>query len=229
MPTDLSGVSAGDLLVLALGIEGQAPGSGPWVDESGSGPGTGVIGSGSGWRRACYQAPDATGSGLEIWVSIWGGGSGTITLNLLSSLNTIILLGAWSGAYAPTGHITDGALRAAVSAQVSGDDPAAPSVYAYVDEILIAAGADKLLSPGWGTPTPSGWAQESDGARAGTHGNVEAVLADKAVTVEGNSGSIPFPASESGSAHGATATLAIRPSPPAATSPLIAVEFAVSS
>lgn len=223
------GVTAGDLLVFALAVEGQAAGSGPWIDTSGSVPGSGILGPGGSWKQACYQAPSASGAGLEVWVAIYGSGS-IVKVNLLSSLNAVGLLAAWSGVYAPTNSINDGSVRGAVSAQVSGDDPAAPSVYAFVDELLIAVGADTLASPGFGTPTPAGWASRTDGARDSTYGNVEAVLADKAVTVEGDTGTIPFAATASPSgAKGATATLAVRPTPPAATSPLIAVEFAVAS
>lgn len=214
-----------DLIIAVIAFEGVTAGSGPWIT-----PNTGqftadYIGPSEGWKRCAWQAPSATGVGMEIWAAINGTLIGTSHAQLTSSLNWVTVQAYYSGIYEPTDSITDGAVRAAVSAQVTGDDPAAPSVYAYVDELIVVCAGD-TLSGGFSAPT--GYTQRTDHARSGA-GTVEAAIADAPVTTEGDTGTIPFVGSASPSgAKGVTATLAIRPVPPGSSSPLIAVEFSVA-
>lgn len=207
--------------VLAAGGGGTGSFDGGWVASIGDGVST------HGWIRACLEPPSADGgNGLEVWY-LWSWDAGPTTQFNFDAARTAVAQGA-----VYTGQLDSaGALRAATAAQVTGDDPAAPSIYAYVDELLVACAADQLQSPGYGTPTPAGWTKRFDNARASTYGNVEITLADAPVTVEGDSGTIPWAATAAAAGtKGATATLAIRPTAAvvAATSPLIAVEFATS-
>lgn len=219
-----------DLLLIVLGFEGVAAGSGPWVtpNTNSSSP---DMGPAHGWKQVLEQSPGATGCGLEVWAAILTSGSST-KVDFDAAYNVQGLMAIYRGEFYDSGpvYINGGAIRGAVSKQVTGDNPDCPSVYSFVDEILIAIGAD-TLSGGWGTPTPAGWTSRADYSRAGA-GTVEITLADKPTTVEGDTGAIPFSAAASpGGAHGATATLSARPTspPPTATSPLIAVEFAVAN
>jgi hypothetical protein len=218
-----------DFLLIVLGFEGVAAGSGPWVVDS---SGSAQLGTTEGWARVCYQAPAATGCGLEVWAAI-NHGISAVTANFASAKTLIAQMFAWSGEYhgGPTDFIADGGtFRAATTEQVSGDNPQAPSIYSFVDELVVVCAADELQSPGYGTPTPAGWTKRDDQKRS-AFGNVEITLADKITTVEGDTGSIPWAATAAAAgSKGATATLAVRPpaSPPTATSPLIAVEFAVA-
>jgi len=221
------GVAVGDLLIVILGFEGVAAGSGPWV-VPGDGSDTTVVGEAEGWKQVCYQAPAATGCGLEVWAAIHISGDHE-KFNLVGSLSYVAETVSYTGAYdALTGTISDGAIRGATTEQVSGDSPNSPAIHAFENELLIVVGADTLASPGWGAPTPAGWSSRAD-VKRGAYGTVEVTAADKPITVEADYGPIPFSAAASPSgADGATATLAVRPNPPAATSPLIAVEFAVA-
>ncbi len=224
-----AGVTTGDLLIVVLGFEGVASGSGPWV-VPGDGSDTNIVSVPGGWKRVCYQSPSATGNGLEVWAAIHGSGI-HVVFPLTGSLPYSSQTASYTGEYETSMSIFDGAIRAATTAQWTGDDPEAPSVYVYSEEMVVAVGADQLASPGWGAPTPAGWTSRMDAARASSYGNVEITLADKPATVEGNTGTIPFSAnSASGSNKGATATLAIRPTAAvvAATSPLIAIEYATA-
>lgn len=222
-----AGVSVGDLLIVILGFEGVAAGSGPWV-VPGDGSDSHVAGNPTGWKQICYQAPSATGCGLEVWAAIHNSGTDA-KFNLVSSLSYAACTVSYSGEYLGDGTIFAGAIRGAATAQVVGDDPAAPSIYGFANETIVAIGADLLHTPGWGTPTPAGWQNRLDTARSG-YGTVEITAADHQMTAEGDSGSIPWSALAAAPGDaGATATLSIRPTPPTATSPLIAVEFAVSN
>lgn len=224
------GVVIGDLWVIALGFEGRAAGSGPWVQPWQSGDGTDVIGEHTHWQQVLYQAPSATGCGLEVWAAIIiGVGSGPVTANFTASYAAAAASVGYSGIYG-TDILDGGTVRASAKDQWTGDDPECPSVYAYQRELLLAVSAIQLQTPGYGDPTPSGWDTKVDKARNNTYGNVETVIAAKPVTLEGSTGVIPFNAnSAGGSDKGATATLAIRPADAvlAATSPLIHLEYAV--
>ncbi len=225
------GYSVGFLAVIAVGFEGQAAGSGPWVLPHQPGDPSTVVGEATDWKQILYQAPSATGNGLEVWAAvIIGAGGGSVTVRFTGSYAAAATQVCYSGQYGT--HILDGAVRAFAKRQWTGDDPEAPSVFAYEQELLLACGATQLQSPGYGDPTPVGWDTKVDKARANTFGNVETVIAGKSVTIEGNTGVIPWNAnSSSGSDKGATATLAVRPAETvaAATSPLIALEYAAAT
>lgn len=212
------GGPAGQLLVAVFGFEGVAAGSGPWVvDSSTSG----------GWQRLFAKAPSAAGCGLEVWQTFdWS--SGLSTLFDFDTARNFVARGlVYTGQY-DTGDGTN-PIRAWTARDWTGDDPEAPSVYAFENEMLIAVAAEQMQSPGFGTPTPAGWTERIDSSRGG-FGNVEITAADKPVTVEGESGVIPWSAAAAtGASDGATGVFAIRPAatvtPLGATSPLIAVEF----
>lgn len=195
------------LALLVLGFEGVGAGSGPWVDPSGSGPGTGILGPGSGWLKILHQAPSATGCGLEVWVANWGASSTSIQANFTSSLAAIMALLFYDGAASGAG--SGSTVRASASAQVTGNNPTAPDIYAYQNELVIRVAAQKVNSPGYTAPT--GNTQQLDAARGNTHGNIELAVADAIAAVNGNAGTAAFSAATTSSPKGATASLAIRP------------------
>lgn len=214
------GAPSNQQLIAVFGFESEAAGSGPYINDSGSS---------AGWRRIVSQAPSATGSGLEVWAgSPWTIGA-TTTFNFTGSYTYVGRGLVYTGEY--FGVVNDAAgVRGGASAQVVGNNPAAPSIYAYVNEMLVACAADTLTA-GYGNPTPTGWsAARFDSARSGA-GTVEITAADFPVTVEGNSGTVPWTATASpGGAAGGTAILAIRPlaSAPSSTSPLISVTYSLT-
>lgn len=226
-----SGYAGGDLVVVALAFEGVGSGSGPYVDPSRAGIDAFVAGPASGWKLACYQPPSATGAGLEVWVAITEAGAptGHSIWNFTGTYSAVGVSAAYRSVFGAT--ITDGAQRAATTDQWTGDDPECPAIFAYARELVVGCAAEVIQSPGFGTPTPSGWTTRTEAARSGSYSNVSAVIADKLATTDGATGAIPFSAaSGSGSDKGATATLAIRPldAEATATSPLVHVEYATS-
>lgn len=209
------GSPSGQLLLAVFGLENVNVGSGPWVSGT---PGFG------GHARVFYQEPSANGgNGLEVWVAN-GWSTGAFTTYTFTGSYAYVGQG-----YTYTGQKTgSGVVRAYASQAWTGNNPEAPAVYTFANEMLIVAAADQLQSPGYGTPTPSGWTKRDDQKRGGTYGNVEITAADKLTTVEGDTGAIPWSATAStGTTKGATATLAIRPAAALveATSPLIAIEY----
>lgn len=110
--------SIGDLIIVVLGVEDVLASSGPWVDPyTGTPHSDTAIGPASGWKQACWQAPFVDGGcGLEVWVAISevAGGSGTSTLDLVSSESFVCQQFYYTGAYAPDTSIGDGAERAAL-------------------------------------------------------------------------------------------------------------------
>lgn len=225
------------LLLAVFGFEGVAAGSGPYIQYDPSGVhGTTPTG---GWARVLFEPPSATGNALEVWAAYWG--AGPSTRFLFTGTYDYVARGLmYTGQY-DTGTLYaagNGTVRAFAKDQVSGDDPACPAIYAFVDEMLVALASDQLQSPGFGTPTPAGWSSRFDSERGGSFGNVEITAADKLTTAEGDTGPIPFDAvAAAAGTKGATATLAIRPAssshfppptPPPATSPRIAFEYAVA-
>jgi len=226
-----------DLVLAVFGFEGVAGGSGPYIDYDPSGV-HGTI-EGNGWVRLLYQAPSASGNALEVWAAFRG--TGTSTSFLFTGSYSYVARGLqYRGEYNPGGGSYvdfvngNGTVRAYSTAQVTGNNPAAPSVYAFANEMVIALGSDQLQSPGFGTPTsPTGFTNEVDSARGGSFGNVEITAADKLATIEGLTGSITWTATAStGTTKGTTATLVVRPasgssSPPTTTAPLLNLEWAV--
>ena len=202
--------AVGDLLVGLYAFQGVSASSGPWSSPNVGQYATDHIGPASGWQQVCWQAPSATGVGIEVWAAINGTTSpGGRILAFNSSQQCQLVMGAWTGAYAPNGTILDGAVRVATTAQPVGNAPAAPSVYANASELVIALGGDLMGAGGFGTPP--GFTQRLDVAGGGA-GNVEATIADAAPTVPGATGLIVFPNNAAASSTaGATATLAVRP------------------
>ena len=203
-----TGVGVGDLMVAVYAFEGVAAGSGPWIiPNTGQFP-SNVIGPAENWIRVGWQAPSGSGVGIEIWAAIHGSGT-TQQANFGASYAAVTVVAAWSGAYAPGGTIFDGAVRACVTAQVTGNQPAAPLVFAFANELVIACGGDEMTAAKFGTP--AGYTNRVDVARAGA-GTAEATLADALVLATGGTGPIIFPNNAAaGGTLGATATLAIRP------------------
>lgn len=217
---------SGDLMVLALGFEGRAAGSGPWVDTSAATPGSGIIGPATGWYQVGYQAPSATGNGLEVWAAFHGGT--TAQANFTGSYSAIAAMAAYSGVIAAA--IGSSVLRDSTFAQWTGDDPECPSIVAVRRELVVACAAHELQSPGYGDPTPPGWTTRVDAKRGGAFGNVEVAIADIVAAADGATGQIPFNATaETGTTKATTATLAVRAPAEvfAAGSPLVHVEYAV--
>lgn len=210
---DWSGSFAtGTLLVAVYAFQSVAPGSGPWsVPNVGQLANT-FVGPATGWAQVGWQAPSATGVGIEVWCAI--NGPPTVFTRKLAfavSQQVQLSLAGYSGAYAPNGTISDGAVRASATATVTGNNPAAPSITANGGELVVACGGDLMTGAGFGTP--SGFTSRIDAAGGGA-GNVEATVADATVTVPGATGLIVFPEpAASTSTAGATATLAIVPTP----------------
>ena len=208
--------AAGLLLVAVYGFQGVGNTSGPWSVPNNGQFASNYVGPFTQWRQVCWTAPSATGVGLEVWCAINAvGGSFSRNLAFATSQQAQVSVAAYSGAYAPTGRISDGAVRAAVTAQVVGNNPAAPNVYANTGELVVAVGADLMTGAGFGTP--SGFTSRIDAAGGGA-GNAEAVIADATAVSPGNFGLITFPQpAASSSTAGTTATLAVVPAPTTAT------------
>lgn len=235
----LTGTPSRQLLIATFGFENVLASSGPWVvdsDGTGSPP---SMGAATGWQRVCWKPPSADGgNGIEVWAVLWG--SGTTGRAVFDAARTVVYqIARYTGIYDPLGSggassllpVSQGIIRASTTAQVTGNNPAGPSVYAFVDERVVTVASSQLDSSGY-SAAPTGYTKRLGSARSGTHGNVEIGLSDAAVTTEGDTGSLVWTATAaSGSTKGATATLAIRPaagssSPPTKTSPYISFEYA---
>lgn len=205
-----AGVGVGNLIVALYAFEGVAPGSGPWIVPNIGQFSTNFIGPATNWAQLCWQAPSLAGVGIEVWAAIHS--SGTVQNAMFAAAqNAVTVTGAWSGEYNPTGNIGGGAIAVATPAQVTGNQPPAPSVAATGGDLIIACGGDLMTGAGFGNP--SGFTNRVDVARSGA-GTVEATLADAVAAFTGNTGLIIFPnAAAASSTRGATATLAIRPAP----------------
>lgn len=208
------GSTARQLLVMVLGIEGAAAGSGPYVSFD---PGHvfGGITAGSGWQRVLTQPPSAAGNGLEVWAAVWTSGPGTVPFWFGGTNHAYVAQGlVYTGQLDPGGDplaVSQGIVRASTKQPWTGDNPECPSIHAFVGEHVIAVAADQLLTPGFGAPTPAGWSSRFDSARGSAYGNVEITAADKPAAVSGDTGAIPFAASAAASGtKGATATIAVR-------------------
>lgn len=201
---------AGDLLLLVVAFEGVAAGSGPWIVPNVGQLSSLYIGPGQGWEQVCWQTPGATGVGIEVWAAIFGSGAFNYAA-FAAAQNAVAVTVAYGGEYNPTGTIGGGPPRVATTAQVTGNQPAAPSVVANSGELIVAVGGDLMTGAGFGTP--SGFTNRVDVAR-GAAGTVEATIADRTATVAGATGPITFPnAAAASSTRGTTATLLIQPVP----------------
>lgn len=216
------GSPSSQMLLAVFGFENVNHASGPWI--------TGTPGS-TGLGRLLYKPPSADGGcGIEVWIAKrWEVGAST-DFSFDTSRPYAALGAVYTGQYNDTDGSLTNSIRAHAEQPWTGDDPETPSIYAFVDEMLIAIAAIQLDAP-YGTPTPPGWTERADKARADVQGNVEVTLADLPVTVEGFSGVVAWSvASASGSDKGATAIMAVRPepTPPAVTSPSINIEYSTA-
>lgn len=192
-------------------FDNVAPGSGPWITPNNGQFSTAFIGPSTGWQQAAWIAPASAGVGIEVWCAINGAAGSQVRSVALGAAQTCeVVVGSWSGAYAPNGSINDGAVRAVATRQPTGNAPAAPSIFAFAGELVIAVCGDRMTAAKFGTP--AGFTNRVDQA-IGAAGTVEATEADAVAAASGLTGAIPFPnaAASSGQAGG-SATLAIRPS-----------------
>jgi len=205
-------VAAGDIIIGVYAFEGVAAGSGPWIIPNNGQLTSDFIGPSEGWQQLCWQAPSASGVGIEVWGAIYSSGS-FMKAQFAASQNAVMAAAAYSGEYNPTGTIGGAPPRVATTAQVTGNNPAAPAVTANTGELIVAVGGD--LTSGGSFGTPSGFTSRVDVDRSGA-GTVEAVIADRTATVAGGTGPITFPVNASSSTTaGSTATLLITPVPAA--------------
>lgn len=217
-----AGYAAGDLLIAVMGFEGVTPGSGPWAeyDPDPAHPDGEPDLRPAGWARILYEEPSTAGNGLEIWTAYYGGGTFS-HFKLATSGPFAAQMIELRGIYLPaspttTNPVAAGTIRANAEAQVTGDNPACPSVAARQGDMILGLAAHQLQSPGFGTPTsPAGYTTVFDNPRAGTFGDVEIAAAVALAATSGTQGPIDFSAlAATGSTKGATATLAIRPAGP---------------
>lgn len=205
-----SGTAVGNFLVAVYAFENVAAGSGPWIVPNIGQLSSDYIGPVEGWLQACWIAPAATGVGIEVWVAIHGSGA-TQSAQFAASQNVVTVAAAWSGEYNPTGIITPSTVRLAETAQVTGNQPPAPSVLANLAELVVACGGDLMTASKFGTP--SGFTNRVDVARSGA-GTVEATIADVTMQAAGATGPITFPNNANATTtRGTTATLAVVPAP----------------
>jgi hypothetical protein len=124
-------------------------------------------------------------------------------------------MAAWSGVYYTSGSIFDGALRVATFQQWPGNQPQAPAVTAFTNELVIACGGMQMATPGFGTPTGNGnetaYTNRAD-VKRGAFGTGETTQADALALTTGTTGPITFPGNGDGvPTPGATATLVVQP------------------
>lgn len=204
-----AGTAPGDLMVIAYAFEGVAGGSSPWIIPN-VGQNNDGVGPFNAWAQYVSQAPSGSGDGLEVWAAIFSSGTAIVGY-FAAAQNVVAVISTYRGEYNPNGLISGAPPRLAPSSQVTGNQPAAPSVAANVGELVIAVASDSMTGAAFGTP--SGFANRVDQARAGA-GTVEATMADRIATVAGSTGPITFPnAAASSSTLGTTATLVFVPTP----------------
>lgn len=212
------GLPTGQMLLAVFAIENVNAGSGPYVNDTDGA---------AGWYRVCYQAPAANGgSALEVWGGFPGWTSGPTTPFNFTGSYTYVARGA-----VYTGQLDSGAaspIRASTTAQVTGNNPQAPAIFAFANELVIALAAEAMSAPGFGTPTsPAGFTQRWDSNRAG-FGTAEQTIADALASSSATVGPIGWTATgATGASPGATATLAVQPAaaPLGSGAPLIEITF----
>lgn len=205
-----AGIGVGNIIIAVFAFENVASGSGPWIIPNNGQFSANYIGPSTQWQQVCWQAPQASGVGIEVWAAIHISGTNQFAMFAASQAATTVTV-AYSGEYNPTGIITGAPPRIATTAQVNGNAPAAPSVNANSGELIVACGGDLMTAAKFGTP--SGFTNRVDVQRSGA-GTVEATIADATASVAGVTGPITFPnAASSSTTKGATATLLIIPTP----------------
>ena len=207
---DPAGAAAGDLIVSCFAFEGVAAGSGPWIVPNIGQISTQYIGPSTGWEQVCWQAPGAAGVGIEVWCARLFSGTQQFA-KFAAAQNAVAVNAAYRGTYDVGNPVSNGTVRVATTAQVTGNQPAAPSVSVNTGDLIVAIGGDLMTGAGFGAP--SGFTSRIDASRSGA-GTVEATIVDTTATGAGATGPITFPnAAASSSTRGATATLAIVPAP----------------
>lgn len=223
-----AGVQVGDVIIAVYAFENVAAGSAPWIVPNIGQFSTNYIGPSQQWLQICQQGPSANGVGIEVWAAIHG--SGTVQDAMLNgTYNAVTVTVAYGGEYNPSGVISAGVpVRGSTTAQVTGNAPSAPSVFAFANDLVVACAGDTMTGAGYGTP--AGYTNRIDVNRAGA-GTAEATIADAVALTSGNTGLITFPNNaSSSSAKGSTATLDIRPtaSPAGSGSPLLEFSYPIS-
>lgn len=208
-----AGTAALDFLCITFAFESVAAGSGPYIVPNTGQFAANVIGPATGWLRAGWQAPAATGAALETWVAI-NGGAGSVVANFVASSTGVAVMCGWTGAYYTTGTISDGALRVAAFQPWTGNQPQSPAVSAFIGELVLAVGSSLMQTPGFGTPTGNGnegsYTSRAD-VKRGAFGTGETTQADALAILDGTTGAITFPGNASASnTPGAMGTLVVR-------------------
>jgi hypothetical protein len=182
-------LTVGDLLVSVTCYSGIAAGAGPFIVNP--------SGGGFGWSRIFYQAPSGSGNAIEIVLAYWSSGA-----NLQWNFNTSVTYGSRFQAYTNArrtndyadnygvgvsdvtvgNYLTDEAR--ATGSQITGNNPGTASRYSYVDELVLAVGANQLANPGYGA-AGGGFTKRLDNTLTG-FGTTELVLADLEIATEGS-------------------------------------------
>lgn len=192
------GTAVDDLMLCCFCFGSVAAGSGPWVATAPAG-----------WLRIIYQAPSATGTGIEVWGAIYVSGvSAHFTFN-----------GTYQGnmresTYRGFAPIVPGQIVSLVGDAKSdvwtGNNPVAPSVNVDVNGSMVGVcAADTLSSTGFGYPAP--YTKRWDNAEGGIFGHPEDALGEHIGAAIGATGTIGLtaPVTPAG-AKGTTCTFVIR-------------------
>ena len=129
-----AGILTNDLIIAAYSFENVAANSAPYIIPNTGQYGSSVIGPNTGYLQYCQEAPSATGVGFEVWAAVTGSTTDPYTANFNASYNVVAVSTVWRGALVSNNHglqpVVVYTVRASTVAQVSGNAPAAPSVYA---------------------------------------------------------------------------------------------------
>lgn len=206
------GLPSGQLLIAVFGFEGVASGSGPYVNNTPQ----------SGWEQQLFQAPSATGCGLEVWnTQSWSSGP-TTTFNFNGSPAFVAQGLVYTGQFTGAGDV----IRASTSQSVSGNNGQSPGIFAFANELVIVLISQQITAAGFVAPT--GFTKRVDSARGATAGNVEIAVADQVAAVQGSEGPFTWTATASpANSKGAAATLCVRAagSTPGTTQPFISMRY----
>src|SRR5262245_61230786 len=172
------------MLVAVFAFEGVGSGTGPWVTTTG-----GVALPAQGWQTAFFQAPSASGVGIQVINTLTWSSSQTTSFGF-DTTRTFVGRGL-----VYTGQFFDGTttpIRTTSSQQWTGNQPQTPTVTAFTDELLLAVAGQTLAAPGFGTPNPVGSTQRFDSFRT-AYGDAELTAADYQVAAGGTLGPFTWP------------------------------------
>ena len=193
-----AGITFHDLLIVVLGFENVAAGSGPYVSDTSPA---------AGWFRILTQAPvGGNGTGLEVWAASWEVGAST-PFNFFAAQTVV----AREVAYHNTTASVATAITITNQQSWAGNNPVCPSVTTTIPKSwVVPIGALALAAGSMVYPAP--YTRRFDNARAGTSGNAEIAEGDGAQAAPGASGTITLTAAAAGgTARGGTATLVLNP------------------